>query len=220
MLRPAGAEHAPAHLVPAQLGVLDIFEQDFLGTFDAVHTMLTPPGDARLWRVWRTRPYPWCMGCDRHLSEGAFAVKACAWDASSASLTLTLRALTCETTLLRVLLPSPWRPAQPPVTPFRVSIFVARTLHATGQSRVTLSLRQEHAREACGPQQEESGLKRRPAISYRRPTVPTFAQGLRVMRVAKSLCVCTLAVAPADAAAPAATPPTVTLRLEFESAGA
>ena len=162
MLRPAGAEHAPAHLVPAQLGVLDIFEQDFLGTFDAVHTMLTPPGDARLWRVWRTRPYPWCMGCDRHLSEGAFAVKACAWDASSASLTLTLRALTCETTLLRVLLPSPWRPAQPPVTPFRVSICVARTLHVTGQSRVTLSLRQEHAREACGPQQEERGPETTP----------------------------------------------------------
>ena len=37
-----------------------------------------------------------------------------------------------------------------PSSPFRVSACAARTLNATGQSRVTLSLRWEHLRAACG----------------------------------------------------------------------
>ena len=40
----------------------------------------------------------------------------------------------------------------------RVPLFAARTLNATGQSRVTLSLRQERLRAACGPCQEERSL--------------------------------------------------------------
>ena len=36
-------------------------------------------------------------------------------------------------------------------SPFRVSACAARTLNATGQSRVTLSLQQEHLRAVCGP---------------------------------------------------------------------
>ena len=41
----------------------------------------------------------------------------------------------------------------------RAPLFVARTLNAVGQSRVTLSLRQERLRAACGLRQEERGLK-------------------------------------------------------------
>ena len=39
----------------------------------------------------------------------------------------------------------------------RVPLFAARTLNATGESRATLSLRQERLRAACGPRQEERG---------------------------------------------------------------
>ena len=48
------------------------------------------------------------------------------------------------------------RPAQTPF--FRVSVCAARTLNATGQSRVTLSLRQEQLRAVYGSRQEEQGL--------------------------------------------------------------
>ena len=54
------------------------------------------------------------------------------------------------------------RPVQ---SSFRVSLCAARTLNATGQCRVTLSLRQEHLRAGCGPRQEESGPEIRPKSS-------------------------------------------------------
>jgi len=68
--------------------------------------MTTMPMDATLWRVWRTRTYPWVGGCDRHLSEGWFAVKMVVWDVgtadpSSGTLTITLRGLTTEETTVR-----------------------------------------------------------------------------------------------------------------------
>ena len=40
--------------------------------------------------------------------------------------------------------PNPWVSAAGPSSPFRVSACAARTLNVTGQSRVTLSLLQEH----------------------------------------------------------------------------
>ena len=43
-------------------------------------------------------------------------------------------------------------------SPFRVSVCAAHSLNATGQSRVTLSLRQEHLRAVRGPCQEERSL--------------------------------------------------------------
>ena len=46
-------------------------------------------------------------------------------------------------------------PVQP--EPFRVSVCAACTLNATGQSRVTLSLRQEQLRASCGSRQEGKG---------------------------------------------------------------
>ena len=47
-------------------------------------------------------------------------------------------------------------PARPEQNP-RPAL-AARTLNATGQCRVTLSLQQEHLRAACGPCQEERSL--------------------------------------------------------------
>ena len=47
--------------------------------------------------------------------------------------------------------------SQDPSFFFRSLVHAARTLNATGQSRVTLSLRQEHLRAARGLRQEESG---------------------------------------------------------------
>ena len=44
-----------------------------------------------------------------------------------------------------------------PSSPFRVPVFAACTLNATGQSRVTLSLRKGHLRVVCGRRQEERG---------------------------------------------------------------
>ena len=44
-------------------------------------------------------------------------------------------------------------------SPFRVSVCAARTLNVTGQSRVTLSPRQEHLRAACEQRQEDRELK-------------------------------------------------------------
>ena len=40
----------------------------------------------------------------------------------------------------------------------RAPLFAARTLNATGQSRVTLSLQREHLRAACGLRQGERSL--------------------------------------------------------------
>ena len=40
--------------------------------------------------------------------------------------------------------------------PNRVLVLTARTLNATGQSRVTLSPLKEHLRAACSPRQEEN----------------------------------------------------------------
>ena len=57
--------------------------------------------------------------------------------------------------------------------PFRVSICAARTLNPAGQSRVTLSLRQEHLRAAYGPRQEERGPEIRPKRSSQVPSHPT-----------------------------------------------
>ena len=45
-----------------------------------------------------------------------------------------------------------------PAPSFRVSACAARTLNATGTSRVTLSLQNEHLRAVCGPCQEERSL--------------------------------------------------------------
>ena len=52
------------------------------------------------------------------------------------------------------------RPAQDPLA----SRSAARTLNATGRSRVTLSLRQEHLRAACQPRREERAPEVRPNI--------------------------------------------------------
>ena len=46
----------------------------------------------------------------------------------------------------------------------------ARTLNATGQHRVTLSLRLENLRAARGSPQEERGLKSAPQNDTRRPS--------------------------------------------------
>ena len=45
-----------------------------------------------------------------------------------------------------------------PAPPFRVLVCATRTLNARGESRVTVSLRQEPIRAVCGPRQEERGL--------------------------------------------------------------
>ena len=50
----------------------------------------------------------------------------------------------------------------------RVPLFAARTLNATGQSRVTLSLRCERLRAACALRQEERGPEIRPKPMTRR----------------------------------------------------
>ena len=44
----------------------------------------------------------------------------------------------------------------PSFPPNRVLVLTARTLNATGQSRVTLSPLKEHLRAACSPRQEEN----------------------------------------------------------------
>ena len=51
------------------------------------------------------------------------------------------------------------RRGRPVQSKIRAPLFATRTLNATGQSRVTLSLRSENLRAACGPRQEERGLK-------------------------------------------------------------
>ena len=46
-----------------------------------------------------------------------------------------------------------------PSSTIRAPLLAARTLNATGQSRVTLSLRYERLRAACGPRQEDKGAE-------------------------------------------------------------
>ena len=48
-------------------------------------------------------------------------------------------------------------PRGPSSRPNRVLVCAARTLNATGPSRVTLSLRQEQLRAGCGPRQVKRG---------------------------------------------------------------
>ena len=60
-------------------------------------------------------------------------------------------------------------PTQDPSTDLAdesVSVCAARTLNVNGQSRVTLSLQQEHSRAACGPRQEERGLNTAPKQTH------------------------------------------------------
>ena len=100
-------------LEPTELAVLDIHDGRYLGGLNDHHQMVTKSLDASLWRIWRSRPYPWVVGCDRHLSEGGWAVKDVQWHSSaptSGTLTITMRGLTTEPTLVRILLPTPWKP--------------------------------------------------------------------------------------------------------------
>ena len=135
-----------ASATPALLYCFDVHNQHFLGELDpgAAIATTTKALDASLLRVWRARPYPFVGGCDRHVSEGGFAVRGAAWEAEAngqaGALTITLRGLTTEATTVRVTLPMPWKPS-------------------------TGSLKQQ----------------------------------LRVLRVTKALCWCTLRVAPAAA---------------------
>ena len=56
-------------------------------------------------------------------------------------------------------LPEPAASGPSSLSKIRAPLFTARALNATGQSRITLSLRQKKLRAACGPRQEERGLK-------------------------------------------------------------
>ena len=76
--------------------------------------------------------------------------------------------------------------------PFRVLACAARTLNATGQSRVTLSLRQEHLRAVCGPCQEErsltSALKKRSSQAMYAMTAAVYSSRIsQVITCARAL---------------------------------
>jgi len=111
----AGAPPPPPEA--SSLCVLDIWGERYLGGLNDHNEMVTAPVDATLWRVWRMRPTPWVAGCDRHLSEGSFAIKRVAWAASTSAsaaqqrgtLAVTLRGLTAEATHVRFTLPTPWK---------------------------------------------------------------------------------------------------------------
>lgn len=81
---PAPSVLVPADEDPATLYCFDVHNQHFLGELvGSSITMTTKPLDASLLRVWRARPYPFVGGCDRHFSEGGFAVKNAAWQTAS-----------------------------------------------------------------------------------------------------------------------------------------
>ena len=106
---PAGAPP----LDPTDLCIFDIHNECYVGGLSDHNTMTTNARDGSLWRIWRARPYPFVGGCDRHFSEGSWAVKDVQWTSASASagtLAVTVRGLTTEPTTIRITLPSPWKP--------------------------------------------------------------------------------------------------------------
>lgn len=110
-------------LSPADLCVFDVHESRYVGGLSDHDEMVTGSMDATLWRVSRARKYPWVGGCDRHLSEGWWAVKDVIWSSTSlvtGTLAITARTLSTESTIVRILLPAPWKPTESALKSLRV----------------------------------------------------------------------------------------------------
>lgn len=61
--------------------VFEFWNGEYLGTFQQRFACSIPAGACRLYRVARARPYPWLLGTDLHVQQGAVVVKALKWDA-------------------------------------------------------------------------------------------------------------------------------------------
>jgi len=66
--------------------VYELWNEEYRGTFRERFRAVVPPSACRLYRISQARPYPWLLGTDLHVQQGAAEITALSWD--SASMTL------------------------------------------------------------------------------------------------------------------------------------
>ncbi len=66
--------------------VYELWNEEYRGTFRGRFRTVVPPSACRLYRIARARPYPWLLGTDLHVQQGAAEITALSWDEASMTL--------------------------------------------------------------------------------------------------------------------------------------
>ena len=66
--------------------VYELWNEEYCGTFKAHFCAVVPPAACRLYRISRARSYPWLLGTDLHVQQGAVEILALSWDEESMTL--------------------------------------------------------------------------------------------------------------------------------------
>ena len=67
--------------------VYELWNEEYRGTFRNRFRAVVPPSACRLYRIARARPYPWLLGTDLHVQQGAAEITSLSWDEASMTLT-------------------------------------------------------------------------------------------------------------------------------------
>ncbi len=60
--------------------VYELWTEEYRGTFKGRFRAVVPPAACRLYRISRARPYPWLLGTDLHVQQGAVEIASLSWD--------------------------------------------------------------------------------------------------------------------------------------------
>ncbi len=66
--------------------VYELWNEEYRGTFKDRFRAVVPPAASRLYRISRARPYPWLLGTDLHVQQGAAEITSLSWDEASMTL--------------------------------------------------------------------------------------------------------------------------------------
>jgi hypothetical protein len=85
--------------------VFEFWNGEYVGTFTRRVPCEIPPGTCRLFRIAPARPYPWLIGTDLHVQQGALEVESLHWDRRRRRLSGIVRRPTGESGNLYILMP-------------------------------------------------------------------------------------------------------------------
>ena len=66
--------------------VYELWNEEYRGTFRDRFRAVVPPSACRLYRISQARPYPWLLGTDLHIQQGAVEITALSWNEASMTL--------------------------------------------------------------------------------------------------------------------------------------
>ena len=84
---PTSRSHAWDWRPASAYRVYELWNEEYRGTFRGRFRAVVPPAACRLYRIARARPYPWLLGTDLHVQQGAAEITSLSWDEASMTLT-------------------------------------------------------------------------------------------------------------------------------------